>query len=307
MTKTTVKPFLKWLGGKSRLLPFLKEHIDPSLTEIVEPFVGAGAVFLGLEQFKTAYINDLNKDLISLYRYLSDKSISTEVKIEKLRTYFKPEYYSKEAYFKLRDLYNSLPCETYEDDIERACLLLYLNKHCFNGLMRYNSEGKFNTPAGVFNSSTVKPFVDKFPLENIVKAEKRLKRVIFIQSKPSNIDYLLFLRLQSNLGRITPQTLIYCDPPYYDTFTGYTGRGFTGKDHEELYAKICYLVETYGCQALISNSDTEFTRKLYTETFGRHIVSNIYNSPDIFRAIGSNERYTTQELLVKITPEDFKK
>lgn len=132
------QPFLKWLGGKRGLLAALRQLL-PKGSRLIEPFVGAGAVFLGTD-YPEYRLSDINPDLIGLYRMLQAEGGDF---IESCRQYFNDAWCSAEGYLALRQRFN---CSG--DQAERAALFLYLNRHGFNGLCRYNQQGTFNVPWG---------------------------------------------------------------------------------------------------------------------------------------------------------------
>lgn len=147
------RPFLKWAGGKYRLLPAIAAHL-PKASMLVEPFVGAGAVFLNLP-FPRYQLNDINPDLIGVYRLLQQDS---ERFIRRAKRLFHPRNNTPERYYALRDRFNHS-----KSALERACLFLFLNRHGFNGLCRFNLAGGFNVPFGRYE----KPY---FPEKELLHA-----------------------------------------------------------------------------------------------------------------------------------------
>ena len=150
----SIRPFLKWAGGKYRLL----ERILPLLPEgrrFFEPFVGSGAVFLNT-RYDEYCLSDINQDLINLYKTLQQNS---EEFISFAGSLFTSENNSRPRHEELRDRFNST-----RDVVEKSALFIYLNRHCFNGLTRYNLSGKFNVPFGryaqpYFPSEEMRQFV----------------------------------------------------------------------------------------------------------------------------------------------------
>lgn len=223
----TSKPFLKWLGGKQRLLPELAKRL-PAGKRLIEPFVGAGSVFLGL-QFDSYVINDTNSDLIAVWTALQMQPRSF---IERAEALFRPENHAQDAYLRIRAHFNN---ET--DRFERAVLLPYLNRFGFNGLFRVNRGGKFNVPYGRPAS------LPGFPLKEMEAAHEKLQRTIILNGG------FAFAMEQAGVGDI-----LYCDPPYMDSssgasFTGYSSSGFTMRDHEELLVQCAALFCTYSAVA----------------------------------------------------------
>lgn len=133
------KPFLKWAGSKRKSIDFIKENLGISHNRLVEPFVGSGAIFLNTD-YDEYLLCDLNKDLINLYNILIDNGHKF---IDVCSSFFTGEYNNEEDYYKFREHFNNTENVEY-----KSILFLYLNRHCFNGLCRYNKSGKFNVPFG---------------------------------------------------------------------------------------------------------------------------------------------------------------
>ena len=133
-----MKPFLKWAGGKYRLVQLIKSTL-PQGNRLIEPFVGSGAIFLNTE-YKEQLLADSNPDLISLFQLIQKEGQGF---ISYCQGLFVPENNTELAFYQLREEFNST------NDLRRkAALFVYLNRHCFNGLCRYNSKGRFNVPYG---------------------------------------------------------------------------------------------------------------------------------------------------------------
>lgn len=244
MTKA-VKPqkqraFLKWAGGKYNLAEAIRQHL-PTGDLLVEPFVGAGSVFLNID-YPAYLLNDINADLIGLYRLLQRQP---DMLINAAQQYFTPQNNDKERYLQFRQQFNQSV-----DPLERSLLFLYLNRHCFNGLCRYNQSGLFNVPFGKYK----KPY---FPAAEMWRfAEKSQKAEFTCLSYPE-----LFARLPQQ------STVVYCDPPYVPlsktaSFTSYAKNSFTFDDQAEL-ANLAELAQQQGHTVVISNHDTPLTRKIY--------------------------------------------
>ena len=132
------RAFLKWAGGKYPLLDDIKRHL-PEGECLIEPFVGAGSVFLNTD-YSRYVLSDINSDLISLYTTVKDK---TDDYVSEARLLFTAEHNQAEVYYQLREEFNQS-----RDEFRRALLFLYLNRHGYNGLCRYNLRGEFNVPFG---------------------------------------------------------------------------------------------------------------------------------------------------------------
>ncbi len=248
MSDYTIKPFLKWAGGKTSLIPFLKNEFykdspflqrPPIKGRFIEPFVGSGVVFMNVEA-GNYIINDINPDLYLIYNLLK---INSKKFIDKCESLFTDENNSREKYNELREEFNNL------DPLEkerRGVLFIYLNRHCFNGLCRYNKNGGFNVPFGNYE----KP---KFPRRAMEIASNKLKNVII-----SNRSFEEILEIADE------NDIVYNDPPYVplsdtSSFTDYASTGFN-QDQQILLAK---LAEKSKAKVFISNHDTEFTRDIY--------------------------------------------
>lgn len=234
------KPFLRWSGGKQRLLPELARHL-PARGRLIEPFVGAGSVFLGLE-FDRYVINDANDDLVAVWAALQDQP---QEFIERAATLFCEDNRCAEAYLRLRARFNAEP-----NRFERGVLLPYLNRFGFNGLFRVNSAGKFNVPFG-------KPArLPRFPRAEMEAACIKLQRTTILNGG-----------FASAMAQAMAGDVLYCDPPYLaseqgTSFTGYSSAGFTMRDHEEL-REVALRAVSRGATVVISNHDTPQTRDLY--------------------------------------------
>lgn len=231
------KSFLKWAGGKSSLLPLLKKIFQqyPS-TRLVEPFLGSGVISLNCE-FDSYLVNDINPDIQNLWNHLSDELI------EQTQLLFAMS--SEADYYELRKRFNQLPY-----GFERACLFIYLNRYCFNGLCRYNSKGGFNVPFGRY--------------KKVYFPETELKYCTSVASK-LNVQCKDFKDI---FQQVQADDVVYCDPPYYPisptaSFTNYSGLGFNLKEQEEL-AQCCEDARAKGAIVIVSNSDCEHTRRLYS-------------------------------------------
>ncbi|MGQ9779188.1 MAG: DNA adenine methylase [Bacillota bacterium] len=237
-------PFLKWPGGKRRLVPALLRYLDPPVKRLVEPFCGSCALSLAVaDRAKSFWLNDINPDLINL---LEQIKYNPQAVIMRSRRYFVPETNEEAAYYRLRDEFNRA-----QDPLTRAALFIYLNRHGYNGLCRYNTDGDFNVPFGRY----VAPY---FPEKEILAAAAVLAR-----AKITNLDF------EEVMEACGPGDAIYCDPPYVPlsptaSFTSYAAGGFGLADQERL-AKAAARAASRGALVVISNHDTPLTRELYKE------------------------------------------
>ena len=295
MTKTKAKPFLKWAGGKTQLLPtidsFLPETFrgEDDLTYI-EPFVGGGAMlFYMLQKYtniKRAIINDINPHLIKTYSVIRDDPHSLINALDDLQNQFKAlEDYDKqkELYLDIRTRFN----QQATSKIEEAAYMIFLNRTCFNGLYRENSKGGFNVPFGRYSNPTICD-------EDLILADSELLQRVEIL----NGDF------SRTVKYIQGYTFFYFDPPYrpLDTtssFNSYVKESFD--DNEQIRLRNLYSeLSTGGCYAMLSNSDCkgrnaedDFFDKLYADFF----IERVYAK----RCINANasKRGILTELLIR--------
>ena len=213
----------------------------PPARKLVEPFVGAGSVFLNTD-YDHYLLADINPDLINLYNLLKERP---EEYISEAKRWFVAENNRKEAYLDIRAEFNKT-----DDVMYRSLAFLYMNRFGFNGLCRYNKKGGFNVPFGSYK----RPYFPEAELEFF--AEKAKKATFVCEGYPETFS------------RARKGSVVYCDPPYAPlsntaNFTSYAGNGFTLDDQAAL-ADIAERAATErGIPVLISNHDTTLTRRLY--------------------------------------------
>jgi DNA adenine methylase len=236
------KPFLKFPGNKHKIIGDIKRLIGKGKGKrLVEPFVGSGAVFMGTD-FDSYLLCDTNKDLIGLFNNLKNYPQAT---IKETKKYFSPSYNTPDEYYRLRTMFNTLGDEV----IEKSALFVYLNRHSFNGLCRYNSKGEFNVPFGKYAC----------PKAPVVQME-----LFAIKAQKATFEVLDF---KDCLKQVNKDDVVYCDPPYVpisitSNFTSYSDKIFSLSDHDRLAKELNHL-STQGIKIILSNSDTEFSRNLY--------------------------------------------
>jgi len=237
------KPFLKWAGNKYRVLPHLLPLIGTP-KQYIEPFAGSMSVALNVAA-DSMVLNDFNSDLISLYHYvISDEEFIDDC--EKVCSVGNDQ----ETFYRLRDIFN-----TTTDSRHKAILFVYLNRHCFNGLTRYNRKGQFNVPFGKYSS----PYFPRKEMENF-RAVFNEKQSVYIKSYDFSVD-ALYLSVDSD-------TVVYFDPPYLpltDTanFSDYATGGFDYDDQVRL-RDLAISLANRGARVIISNHDTPVARELYS-------------------------------------------
>jgi len=241
------QPFLKWAGGKRQLLSIIRDYYPRSYNHYYEPFVGAGAVFLSL-QSKKATINDLNRELINCYRVIKTDPEALYVLCQERK-----KRNNKEHFYSLRDLDRT---DTFQElpPVERAARIIYLNKTCFNGLFRVNSQGQFNVPYGDYSNPTI---IDHAVLL-AVSTYLNENQVTILEG-----DYA------HAVAGARKGSFVYFDPPYHplsdtSSFTGYSMDGF-GESEQIRLKQLCDDLHKKGCQILLSNSSAPLIRELYTD------------------------------------------
>ena len=233
------RPFLKWAGNKYQILERIKAVL-PHGNRLIEPFVGSGAVFLNID-YEEYLPADNNADLINLFLTLQGEG---EPFMDYCRSFFTEETNSEGQYYELREEFNST-----SNSKLKAGLFLYLNRHAYNGLCRYNSKGGFNTPFGLYS----KPY---FPEKEMRHFMERARRATFKVA-----DFRDTMR-SARRGDV-----LYCDPPYVplsatSNFTSYSSGGFGREEQIEL-AELAKELAGRGVPVLISNHATEFTLNAY--------------------------------------------
>ena len=239
-------PFLKWAGGKSRLLPEIRSVLPKKYNKLIEPFVGAGSVFMGLSP-EELVINDYNEELINCYRVIRD---DVDALIKELEVLSKK--ISEKDFLDIRNIDRDKDKFKEKTNVEKAARTIYLNKTCFNGLYRVNSNNQFNVPFGKYKNPRI---LD----------ENNLKEIsLFLKNAT-----ILSGDFEKALDFAKSGDLVYFDPPYYpisktSSFTAYTKNGFTEKDQIRLKENIDKL-DSLDINFLLSNSCCEFIKNLYKD------------------------------------------
>lgn len=236
---TAARPFLKWAGGKTQLLPQILGCFPANFNRYHEPFVGGGAVFFALGP-KKGTLSDVNPDLVGAYQALRDDVDGVIGALQQHR--------SEEAYFySVREqMVESL------STCEAAARIIFLNRTCFNGLYRVNRKGKFNVPFGRYANPTI------CNEQNLRKVSEALQDVNIQHESVFNIG-----------RRVRRGDLVYFDPPYDPvsktaSFTAYAKGGFGDAEQERL-AELFTRFSKRGVHCVLSNSDTPFIRDLYKD------------------------------------------
>lgn len=267
-------PVVKWVGGKRQLLPQILPLIPKRMSAYCEPFLGGGAVLFALQP-RRALVNDLNQDLITVYRVIKEDA---DALIEHLSRHENtPEYF-----YRIRDLDRDKEAYAALSDVEKASRLLYLNKTCYNGLFRVNASGAFNSPYGHYRRPNI---VNEQTIRGVSRYFNSCDITFFSE------DFAAVLEQVPKGG------FVYLDPPYdpvSDTasFTGYNRGGF-GREEQVRLKECCDALTARGVKFLLSNSATPFIRELY----GSYRVSIVQAR----RAVNSvaSRRGAIEEVLVR--------
>lgn len=240
--RTWQRPFLKWAGGKYHQLPDI-DRLIPAGQRLIEPFVGGGSVFINSRKHDSFLLADVNADLIHLYQMLA---VVPDVMINHARLLFSTKN-SAAGYAEVADDFNGQLLA----GPERAAAFLYLNRHCFNGLIRYNLAGKFNVGWGKYPN----PY---FPEKEIEAFTALARNCVFMNAG--------FRRTLSLAGE---GDVVYCDPPYEPLpgtsgFTSYAPGGFNWDDQIAL-AECCVAAHQRGARVVISNSSAPRIIELYQQ------------------------------------------
>jgi DNA adenine methylase len=296
------KPFIKWVGGKKKLLKQLDECFPSELkkgqmTRYVEPFLGGGSVYFAISEkypIKSAFLSDINSDLILTYIVVQQKP---ELLLDFLKQ-FQNEYDStiqekrNDLFLSVRERFNKQRFEINygkitENWIPRAAQFIFLNKTCFNGLYRLNSKGEFNVPMGRYKTVTI---LDE---KNILAASNVLQNATITQAKYT-----------ACYDKIDRNTFVYFDPPYRPItqtshFTSYTDNGFDDQQQLELSRFYRKIDREKGAKLMLSNSDPADNNpgdNFFQEAYNGYTIRKVYAS----RAVNckSDKRGKINELLI---------
>lgn len=254
MDTIKVKPFLKWAGGKGQLLAEIKQYYpfdNTNIVRYVEPFVGGGAVLFDVlsnyPKLEYVYISDINKELINTYLVIKNDLAALLPKLQSLQD----EFWNlgtderKLYYLGKRELFNKLKCgASAATAVDRAALMIFLNKTCFNGLYRVNKSGAFNVPVGSYK----KPLIcDR---DNLTMASRLLQKVDIVCA-----DY------HEAISVIDANTFVYIDPPYRplsttSSFVAYNENCFDDAAQVEL-AQFVDKITSLKAKVVVSNSDPQ--------------------------------------------------
>jgi DNA adenine methylase len=235
-------PVIKWVGGKSKLMPELTARLPERFGRYFEPFAGGAALFFRVAP-KSAVLADFNPDLINLNKTLASDVAGVIKRLQYHRT-----HHDEHHYYEMRERWNQQRPSW--NAAERAAAFIYLNKTCFNGLWRVNRAGDFNVPIGRYTDPPIcVPEALKAASDVLARADLQCG------------DY------RKAVATAARGDFVYFDPPYDPVaptanFTSYTANAF-GPDQQRELAETTRMLVARGCRVMLSNSDTPFIRSLY--------------------------------------------
>ncbi|MCS4537059.1 DNA adenine methylase [Mycoplasma sp. CSL7475-4] len=271
-----MKPFVKWAGGKTKLISKIVAKMPNKYNKYIEPFVGGGSLFFHIQPHDFI-LNDINSELIDTYKCFSNNDEYNEL-IKLLQIHMKN--HNENYFYEIRNQ-DRKPDFLKWSRVQRAARFIYLNKSCFNGLYRVNKSGFFNVPSGK------KANINLIDHDNFVSIHKLLKE------KNKNI---LNLDFEKVLEFADMNDFVYLDPPYSDlddrkSFTSYTKENFYVSDQMRLKEIVDTLTKK-GVKVMISNHGSTFIKNLFKD----------YNIETIFvkRLIGSkiDTRKDVEEVII---------
>ena len=246
MGKSNITPIIKWVGGKRQLMDKIKEKMPEKFNNYYEPFIGGGALLFELEP-KSAVINDINSELVNLYKTVKENCKEFLDELKKLDSVD----CDKEFYLNVREKYNKKIADK-EHDAELAAMFVWLNKHCFNGLYRVNKKGEFNVP---YNN---KDGVSNSVVEKNAKAMSKFLQNVTIL----NGDF------EECVKDAKSGDFVFFDSPYAPinptSFDDYAKEGFKEEEHRRL-AKVFKELSEKGVYCMTTNHNTKLIRELYKD------------------------------------------
>ncbi|HVK86563.1 MAG TPA: DNA adenine methylase [Kofleriaceae bacterium] len=242
VSEPVASPVIKWVGGKTKLLPELLARMPEKFNRYYEPFAGGLALFFRVAP-QRAVISDANADLIALYRAISGDVGAVIKRLQRYRT-----EHDEAHYYATRERWNQFHDKW--SDADRAATFIYLNKTCFNGLWRVNRAGDFNVPIGRYADPPI-----------CVPDTLRAAHTLLARADLRQGDY------KDAVKDAARGDFVYFDPPYDPVtptanFTSYSADGF-GPDDQRALADTARKLVARGCRVMLSNSDTPFIRSIY--------------------------------------------
>lgn len=294
MLDAAVRPFIKWAGGKSQLIPAIRRKYPQKITRYCEPFVGGGAVLLDvLANFRPeqVLVNDINAELVNTYRQVKTNPRALIDNLERMQAQYweSGQDRRKEIYLARRKKYNELKTQveaTEETAQQKAALFIFLNRTCFNGLYRVNRQGQFNVPIGAYKKP---PICD--PASLTLASELLQRAEIRCGDYGACGDF------------IDENTFVYIDPPYRPlsstaSFTAYSENVFDDAAQIAL-GDFVRVISKKGAKVLLSNSDPKNMDEedaFFDDLYSGYTIERVSAK----RMINSNagSRGTISELLI---------
>lgn len=275
-----LRPILKWAGGKRRVFPEIKKRLPKNgFKRYFEPFIGGGYVLFALQPEKS-FINDFNPELINVYKIIKNNPKELVKALSKFKN-------NSATFYKVREWDRNKKIFDSKSDIDKAARIIFLNKTCFNGLYRVNSNGELNVPFGDYKNP-----------------DYCNEELIFNMSDFFNNSEIDFSTgdFSSILSKVKKGDFVYLDPPYDPisdsaSFTGYATCGFNRNDQKRL-KEMCDEIDKKGAFFLLSNSATEFIKDLYNSNDNPNYITDIIK---VNRAIASKSksRKKVEEVLIR--------
>lgn len=285
----SLKPFVKWAGGKTQILPDILKMIPNSFNTYFEPFLGGGALLFQLKPIN-AVLSDYNSELITAYNCFKDTT-SFRLMVDEILNH--QMNHSEEYYYQIREMdrqpeFSNLP------NHKRAARMIYLNKSCFNGLYRVNSKGFFNVPSGKYTSVSA---YDEVLYNNLYKYLSHQSILIL------NEDF------EKAVSSAQKGDFVYFDPPYdtfddKNNFTTYTKNSF-GKDEQKRLASVFIELDKRGVKVMLSNHNTEFIRELYGQ-FNIKVINARRSINSVSSGRGNVEEVIVTNYILENTYDDNK-
>lgn len=240
-----MKPVIKWAGGKTQMLEHIRTMMPVKYNHYFEPFLGGGAVLLNVAP-ANATINDINTELVNMYKQIKNNPNAVIATLSTLDLEHETATDAKAYFYGVRNLFNQ---NINIDSPEQAARLIYINKHCFNGLYRVNAKGLFNVP---FNNNLKGGSFDE---TNIFQVSSYLQNVEILTG-----DF------EIALANVKSGDFVFFDSPYVPinptSFTDYTKEGFDYEDHVRL-ANLYKKLSEQGVYCMLTNHNTDLVNELY--------------------------------------------
>ncbi|MBW7996449.1 MAG: Dam family site-specific DNA-(adenine-N6)-methyltransferase [Candidatus Glassbacteria bacterium] len=236
MKVDTIKPILRWAGGKTWLVPKIGELLPANFGDYYEPFLGGGAVYFNVEICGNPFLSDTNGQLINAYKVIRDRFEDLCKQLGKYNN-------TKEEYYEVRE-------KNYTDCVNRAAQFMYLNRTCFNGIYRVNKMGKFNVPYGF------KEYKILFDFRKLKQISSKLRK-----AKLATCDF------EETNTTLKKGDLVFLDPPYTvaarnNGFLKYNEKIFSWEDQRRL-AKYVDMLKRKDIFFILTNAKHESIFNLF--------------------------------------------